>query len=106
MPLQRFGALVEILICSGFPTQVLLMVALRGFGLPALTDDGTLSPPFVFTVSLLDAAVVVGLVLMFLRAHHESAGAVLLSDVELLPLSLEAEDDASAFLRGPLPSLP
>jgi membrane protease YdiL (CAAX protease family) len=84
MPLQRFGALVEILICSGFPTQVLLMVALRGFGLPALAADGTLSPPFVFTVSLLDAAVVVGLVLMFLRAHHESVRAVLLGERRVL----------------------
>jgi membrane protease YdiL (CAAX protease family) len=34
----------------------------------------------VFTVSLLDAAVVIGLVLMFLRAHHESARAVLFGD--------------------------
>jgi membrane protease YdiL (CAAX protease family) len=84
LPLQRLGALVEILICSGFPTQVLLMVALRGFGLPVLAPDGSLSPPFVFTVSLLDAALVVGLVLMFLRAHHESPRAVLLGERRVL----------------------
>jgi membrane protease YdiL (CAAX protease family) len=84
LPLQRLGALVEILICSGLPTQVLLMVALRGFGLPLLAADGTLSPPFVFTVSLLDAGLVVGLVLMFLRAHHESARAVLLGERRVL----------------------
>jgi uncharacterized protein len=78
LPLQRLGALLEIVICSGFPTQILLIVVLRAFGLNMLAADGALSPPFVFTVSLLDAAVVVGLVLMFLRAHHESARAVLL----------------------------
>jgi membrane protease YdiL (CAAX protease family) len=80
LPLQRLGALVEILICSGFPTQILLIVVLRAFGLNMLDGAGALSPPFVFTVSLLDAAVVVGLVFMFLRAHHESARAVLLGE--------------------------
>ena len=80
LPLQRLGALLEILICSGFPTQILLIVVLRGAGLEMTASDGALSPPFVFTVSLLDAAVVVGLVLVFLRAHHESAGAVLFGE--------------------------
>jgi membrane protease YdiL (CAAX protease family) len=84
LPLQRLGALVEIVICSGFPTQILLIVVLRAFGLNMLAADGALSPPFVFTVSLLDAAVVVGLVLMFLRAHHESARAVLLGGRSVL----------------------
>jgi membrane protease YdiL (CAAX protease family) len=80
LPLQRLGALLEILICSGFPTQILLIVVLRAAGLEMTAADGALSPPFVFTVSLLDAAVVIGLVLMFLRAHHESARAVLFGD--------------------------
>src|SRR4029079_4997955 len=72
LPLERVGALIEILICSGFPTQVLLILVMRGFGMPMHAADGRLSPPFVFTLSLLDAALVIGLVLMFLRAHHES----------------------------------
>jgi membrane protease YdiL (CAAX protease family) len=80
LPLQRLGALLEILICSGFPTQILLIVVLRAAGLEMTAADGALSPPFVFTVSLLDAAVVIGRVLMFLRAHHESARAVLFGD--------------------------
>jgi membrane protease YdiL (CAAX protease family) len=77
LPLERLGALVEILICSGFPTQILLILVVRGFGIRMLSDDGRLSPPFVFTVSLLDAVLVVGLVLVFLRARHESARQVL-----------------------------
>jgi membrane protease YdiL (CAAX protease family) len=80
LPLQRLGALLEILICSGFPTQILLIVVLRAAGLEMTASDGALSPPFVFTVSLLDAAIVVGLVLVFLRAHHESARAVLFGE--------------------------
>jgi membrane protease YdiL (CAAX protease family) len=78
LPVERLGALVEVIICSGFPSQILLILVLRGFGMHLVTTDGRLSPPFVFTLSLIDAALVVGLVLFFLRAHHESARAVLL----------------------------
>ncbi len=38
----------------------------------------------MFTVSLLDAALVIGLVLLFLRAHHESARDVLIGRVRVL----------------------
>jgi membrane protease YdiL (CAAX protease family) len=78
LPLERLGALVEVIICSGYPSQILLVLVLRGFGMPTWTAAGRLSPPFVFTVSLIDAALVVSLVLVFLRAHHQSARAVLL----------------------------
>lgn len=81
LPLERIGALVEILICSGFPTQVLLIVLMRGIGIPMHAADGRLSPPFIFTLSLLDALLVVLLVLAFLRAHHESPRDVLLGNV-------------------------
>lgn len=77
LPVERAGALVEILLCSGFPSQLLLALVLRGFGMTMLTPDGRLSPPFVFTLSLLDAAIVVGLVFFFLRAHRERARDVL-----------------------------
>ncbi len=78
LPVQRLGALVEIIICSGYPTQILLFVIAYSLGFPIKAADGTLSPLIVSAVSLLDAVIVVGLVLVFLRAHHESARAVLL----------------------------
>ena len=77
LPIERLGAIVEIILCSGFPTQLLLIMVLTGFGIGMRTADGRLSPPFVFALSLLDAALVIGLVLMFLRAHRERAGDVL-----------------------------
>src|SRR5207244_12685903 len=40
LPLERVGALVEILICSGFPTQVLLILVMGGFGVPMRAGDG------------------------------------------------------------------
>ena len=84
LPLERIGALIEILICSGFPTQVLLIVVMRSFGMPMHLADGRLSPPFVFTLSLLDAVLVIGLVVTFLRAHDESPRQVLFGNVRLL----------------------
>ena len=78
LPVQRLGALVEVLLCSGFPSQLFLIAVLTGFGLPLHTEAGHLSPRFVFTLSLLDTVFVVGLVFFFLRAHRESASEVLL----------------------------
>ena len=84
LPTERIGAALEVIICSGFPTQLLLIAVLRGFGMPLLAGDGALNPKFVFAVSLLDAVLVVGLVLLFLRAHHESAREVLLGRARAL----------------------
>ena len=84
LAIERLGALVEVIICSGYPSQILLILVLRGFGMQMWTADGRLSPPFVFTLSLVDAAMVVGLVVFFLRAHHESARQVLVGDGSVL----------------------
>lgn len=84
LPVQRLGAFVEVLLCSGFPSQLFLISVLAGFGMPLRTDSGDLSPPFVFTLSLLDTVFVIGLVLFFLRAHRESPRAVLLGDRSLI----------------------
>jgi membrane protease YdiL (CAAX protease family) len=63
LPVQRLGAFIEVLLCSGFPTQLFLIAVLTRF---------------VFTISMLDAVFVIGLVLFFLKAHRESARQVLL----------------------------
>ena len=88
LPLDRLAALVEVIICSGFPSQIVLIVILRGFGLPMTAADGRLSPPFVFTVSLLDAILVITLVVFFLRVHNESPRQVLFGTRPLLRESL------------------
>jgi membrane protease YdiL (CAAX protease family) len=84
LPVERLGALVEIIVCSGFPSQILLILVLRGFGMRMVLPDGHLSPPFVFTLSLMDAVLVVGLVIVFLRAHHESIRTVLFGEGHIL----------------------
>ncbi len=84
LPFERIGALVEVVLCSGYPSQLLLILVLQGFGMRTRTADGAYFPPFVFTLSLLDAALVIGLVLFFLRAHHESARHVLLGSAGIV----------------------
>jgi CAAX protease family protein len=71
LPIERLGAFIEVLLCSGFPTQLLVFGALSGFGMQARTSDGGWSSPFVITMSLVDMVLVIGLVSLFLRAHHE-----------------------------------
>jgi CAAX protease family protein len=84
LPAQRVGAALEVLICSGFPTQVLLIGVLTSVGMRMQTDAGRLSPRFVFTISLLDAVLVIGLVFFFIRAHGESARQMLLGSRPIL----------------------
>jgi membrane protease YdiL (CAAX protease family) len=77
VPLDRLAALVEVVICSGFPSQIVLIVILHGFGLRMTAPDGRMSPPFIFTVSLLDAVLVVSLCVFFMLVHRESPREVL-----------------------------
>lgn len=78
LPGERFLALFEVFLISGFPTQVLLVATLHSFGMAMKTADGGMSPRFVFTVSLVDAVLVVGLVVMLLHARRESVRQVLI----------------------------
>jgi membrane protease YdiL (CAAX protease family) len=65
-------ALAEVGLCSGIPTQLAIVAALHAAGYALLTPDGGLSLPFVVALSLLDTAVVVGLMVGLTRAHGES----------------------------------
>jgi membrane protease YdiL (CAAX protease family) len=84
LPFDRVGAALECITCSGFPTQIGLVLVLSGLGLRMEGDGGGLNPRFVFTLSLLDAFLVIGLVVLFLRAHGESVRDVLIGRVRVL----------------------
>ena len=75
---ERLFALLEIFLISGIPTQILLISLLLSFGMAMRTADGGMYPPFVFTVSLIDAVLVVAMVTMLLRARGESVHDVLI----------------------------
>lgn len=74
------GASIEVVLCSGVPTQVLVFGGLTMLGLPARGADGNWHPPFVIAMSLADMALVLGLIFFFLRAHHERPEAFLFGD--------------------------
>jgi membrane protease YdiL (CAAX protease family) len=70
-PAVRLGALVEVLLCSGFPTQLLVFSALTSAGLSPQAPAGAWVPSFVIAMSLIDMVLVLGLVSLFVRAHAE-----------------------------------
>jgi len=69
--LARWVALLEVLICSDFPTQLALAATFTALGYPAFGSDGRLQIGFVLGVSVVDTVLLVGLVVLFLRAHDE-----------------------------------
>ena len=78
LPVERVLALIEVILCSGFPTQLLIVGMLTALGMPAQTSEGGISPHFLFAVSLLDATLVIGLIGTLLRSHQESVRDVLI----------------------------
>lgn len=74
---DRIAALAEVTLCSGFPTQFTLGLALAAAGLRPFEADGSLSASYLVILSLADSLLVVGLVVVFLRAGGERVGAVL-----------------------------
>jgi len=73
----RAGALFEVLVCSDFPTQILIAQVLALAGIQPFTPDHSYSVTFVVALSLSDAILLVGLVLWFLVLHGERPGDVL-----------------------------
>lgn len=72
-------AVLEALLCSSYPTQVLVAAGLASVGLTGLTPEGALNAPFVIAVSLGDAALVALLVVWFVRRNGESLHTVFLA---------------------------
>ena len=73
LPIERAAAALEVILCSGFPTQIVVITLLSASGMKVRLASGQLSPPFVFALTLLDTLLLVGLILFFMRAHRESA---------------------------------
>jgi len=69
--IERVVALIEVLICSDFPTQLALAATFTAIGYPAFGTDGRLQIGFVVGVSIVDSVLLVGLIVLFLRAHGE-----------------------------------
>jgi membrane protease YdiL (CAAX protease family) len=81
--LTRGRAAAEVLICSGYPTQLLIMVGLGALGVQPLVN-GALSPAFVFALSAIDTVLLLGLVFLFLRLSGERPRDVFLQRGQLV----------------------
>jgi len=62
---------VEILLCSGYPTQILLGGLLLLAGMKERAADGSLSGTFIFVVSMADTAVLLALIVFLLIRRGE-----------------------------------
>ena len=69
--LNRIVALIEVLLCSDFPTQLAIGTTLAAFGFSAYSSPGRLNVSYVVVLSLADSVALIGLVLLFLYAHGE-----------------------------------
>lgn len=78
IPPRPPAALIEVLACSGFPTQLVIMGVLASFGLRPADGTGDLSLTFFGLLAGLDSVLLVGLIFFFLRRRGESPRALLL----------------------------
>lgn len=72
---ERATAILEILLCSSVPTQLAIGALLRLAGIRSTDAAGHLSLTFVLTLSLLDTALLIVMMVLLMHAHGESARA-------------------------------
>jgi len=70
---QRLLAVLEVLLCSSLPTQLLIAAILGMLGVAPRSPTDQLSLTFVVVLSLTDTAVLIGLMVVLARAHGHSA---------------------------------
>ena len=68
----RIAAIAEIGLCSGVRTQLAVGAALRVAGVPMFSPGGGLALPFVMALSLINALLVIGLMIVLTRAQGQS----------------------------------
>jgi membrane protease YdiL (CAAX protease family) len=94
---ERGVALLEVILCSDYPTQIALGATFAVLGFRPLSADGSLQIGYVVALSLLDTVFLIGLMVLFLRAHGERPADVFLGSAPVgaevrrgLPLTLVA----------------
>lgn len=75
---ERTVALLEVLICSDYPTQFALASTMAAIGLRPFAPNGHLVVGYVVALSLADSVLLIGLILLFLRARGEQPQELLL----------------------------
>ena len=73
---ERIVALIEVLVCSDYPTQLAIGATFSAFGYGPYSAPGHLRLWYVVGLSIADTVALIALVLLFLAAHGERARAV------------------------------
>lgn len=71
---------IEILLCSGYPTQIFIGQLLVLAGISPLRGDGGLSPTFVFALALTDTVLLLTLIMWLLVRRGERPWTVFLGN--------------------------
>lgn len=67
----RAVALLEVVLCSDYPTQLALAATFHAVGFSPINSRGQLAIGYVVSLSLVDTAVLVALIFLFLLTHGE-----------------------------------
>jgi membrane protease YdiL (CAAX protease family) len=62
---------MEILLCSGYPTQIILSALLMSAGMRPIQADNSLSSSFVFVLSMLDTVLLLSIIVFLIRRRGE-----------------------------------
>lgn len=84
----RLTALLEVIICSGYPTQLFVLAVMASAGLVPTTTHGRFSVGFVATLSLADAALLITMIFLLLVSRGERPGQVFLGLRAIVPEAL------------------
>lgn len=84
-PRPTWPTWVEILLCSGYPTQIVVGQLLVLGGIGPLGANGALSARFIFLLSLIDTAVLLTLIVLLLVRRGERPVAVFFGGRPPLP---------------------
>jgi len=84
-PRPTWPTWVEILLCSGYPTQILIGQLLVAFGIPPILANGSLSGTFVFALSVGDTVLLLSFIILFLMRRGEKPSEVLFGHRPALP---------------------
>ena len=95
-PRPAWPVWIEILLCSGYPTQIVLLYVLQGLGLEPVLADGALNASFIFALSLADTVLLLSLIVFLLMRRGERPARVFFGDA---PAAREA---AAGALSLPL----
>jgi membrane protease YdiL (CAAX protease family) len=75
---ERIVALIEVLLCSDYPTQLAIGATFTAFGFGPYSTPGHLRLWYVVGLSIADSVALTALVLLFLTAHRERPREVLI----------------------------